>query len=266
MSLPSRCLKRISPEAGRPASTSSSMRRRSGMSSGCTIPAAPPPRRSAGSRPSMRANAGLHWMTSVVPSSLARLTSMPTSAEVNIRSKSSRAAASSRAVALAIGHVERDAAEADDRAARVADRELERPDVARCARARIGDGLVEADGDAAAHDPAVVRRELLEHLGLEGLRHRPADELLGPLAHDRARLRIGDDPALVEIAHVDRHGAVVEDRLEPGIGLRELLLRELLRRDVARGHGGGDDAAAHPDRAERRFVERRRRPRSADGS
>ena len=44
----------------------------------------------------MRAKAGLHWMTSVVPSSCTRLTSMPTSAEVNIRSKSSRAAASSR--------------------------------------------------------------------------------------------------------------------------------------------------------------------------
>ena len=97
MSCPSLCLKRSSPAAGRPASTLSSIRRRMERSSGCTIAGPTVPSSSDGSRPSMAAKAGLHWMTSTLPSSWTRLTTMPTGAEENAVSNSERAAASSRA-------------------------------------------------------------------------------------------------------------------------------------------------------------------------
>ena len=135
--------------------------------------------------------------------------------------------------ALALGDVERDAAETDDGSLRVAHGELQRPHVALPARARIGEDLVEALRAAVLDDLAIVRREPRVDLGAERLRHRVPDELLGGLAHDPAGLGVGDDPALVEVAEVDRHRAVGDDRVQMGRGLRERALGGRLGRDVA---------------------------------
>ena len=148
----------------------------------------------------------------------------------------------------------------------VAHGELVRPDVAQLARARVRDELVEALRHAALDDLAVVGGELLVDLGRERLGHRPAEQLVGRRAHDRAGLGVGDDPALLEVAHVDRHRAVVEDRLQTRLGLGQLHLGDRLRGDVARGHRRRDHAPSRADRAEGRLVDRRRGPRSAGGS
>ena len=126
---------------------------------------------------------------------------------------------------LAVGDVERHTADSDDPVLGVADRELQRPDVTRLARARIGHGLVEAHVVTAAQHLAVVGRELRVDLRRNGLRELLAEQLLGCLAEDAADLGVGHDPALIGVAHVDRRGAVVENRLQPAAGVRPARLR-----------------------------------------
>ena len=214
------------------------------------------PSSSDGSRPSMAAKAGLHWMTSTLPSSWTRLTTMPTGAEENAVSKSERAAASSRAT----------------RSRSVTSSDTPPIPTIRSSASRTGNFSdqtwralpVRASGTVSSklmsspllQHLAIVGREMRGDLRRNGVREPVAEQLLGRLAEDAAGLGVGHDPALVGVAHVDRHGAVVENRLQPAAGIRELRLGRLLRRDVARRHRGSGDAAVAHDRAEGRFVDR----------